>query len=464
VAARREEFDRETSFMNELKTALAVGILAAALVAGSPPPAGAQNNAPTQILFTNVNVWDGTGDKLAKGMNVLVEGNLIKAVSARPIDAGSDAQVIDGGGRTLMPGLIDMHTHLMFKYGVRVTRTDMDHASAGAAALESMQLYLRMGYTTLREVGGNSLGLAHNLAAGRISGPRLYSSGGAISAISGHNDLAMLTESPFDDVFSRRGDSNIATGPIEVRAAVRKVLRGGATHIKLMVGGGVASDFDPLEATTMTEDEIRAAVEAAADFGTYVCAHAYTDESVNRLLDAGGRCIEHGFLVSEETIIRMKKLGAVMSLQSYAAYETFKNPENIPGFSAENVRKGRQVHEGADRMLRWVAEHGVPTFAGADMWTYDLIPITSQDLVVRKRWFSDVEILRQNTSYAAAWLAKSGPKNPYKEGPLGVIAEGAYADMILVDGNPLEDVGVLADYDANIRLVMKDGRIFKITL
>jgi imidazolonepropionase-like amidohydrolase len=153
-----------------------------------------------------------------------------------------------------------------------------------------------------------------------------------------------------------------------------------------------------------------------------------------------------------------------MSLQSYAAYETFKNPENIPGFSAENVRKGRQVHEGADRMLRWVAEHGVPTFAGADMWTYDLIPITSQDLVVRKRWFSDVEILRQNTSYAAAWLAKSGPKNPYKEGPLGVIAEGAYADMILVDGNPLEDVGVLADYDANIRLVMKDGRIFKITL
>jgi imidazolonepropionase-like amidohydrolase len=451
--------------MNRQKNYVTTIVLACALGAGALAElAAAQDSAPSQILFTNVNVWDGTSDELASGMNVLVEDNLIKTVSTKPIAAKGDAQIIEGGGRTLMPGLIDMHTHLMFKFGVRVSRTEMDHASAGAAALESMQLYMRMGYTTLREVGGNSLGLARNLAAGRISGPRLYSSGGAISSISGHNDLGMLTENPREDVFSKRGDANVVTGPNEVREAVRKILRGGGTHIKVMPGGGVASDFDPLEATTLTEDELRAAVEAAADFGTYVCAHAYTDESVNRFLDAGGRCIEHGFLVSEETIIRMKKLGAVMSLQSYAAYETFKNPEKIPGFSAENVRKGRQVNEGADRMLRWIAEHDVDAFAGADMWTYDLIPITTQDLVVRKRWFDDVEILRQNTSYAAAWLAKSGPKNPYKEGPLGVIAAGAYADMILVDGNPLADVTLLADYDANIKLVMKDGRIFKNTL
>jgi imidazolonepropionase-like amidohydrolase len=413
-----------------------------------------------QILFTNVNVWDGTSDNLKNNMNVLVEGNLIKKIGPN-ISASIDVMIVDGGGKTLMPGLIDMHTHLMFKYGVRVTRTDMDHASAGAAALETMQLYLQMGYTTLREVGGNSLGLARSVAAGRIQGPRIYSSGGAISSISGHNDLAMLTESPHDDVFSKRGDSNIATGPIEVREKVRTVLRGGATHIKLMVGGGVASDFDPLETTTMTEDEIRSAVEAAADFGTYTCAHAYTDESVNRYLDAGGRVVEHGFLISEETVKRMADLGAVMSLQAYVAYEVFKNPEEIPGFSAENARKGRQVHEGADRMLGWVAKHGVRTFAGADMWTYDIIPIMPQDMVVRKRWFDDVEILKQNTSYAAEQLAKSGPKNPYKEGPLGVIAEGSYADLLLIDGNPLKDVSILVDYENNIKIIMKDGKIYK---
>jgi imidazolonepropionase-like amidohydrolase len=265
-------------------------------------------------------------------------------------------------------------------------------------------------------------------------------------------------------VFNKRGDTHVVTGADEVRRAVRTILRGGGTHIKVMPGGGVASNFDPLEATTLTEDELRAAVEAAADFGTYVCAHAYTDESVNRFLDAGGRCIEHGFLVSEETIIRMKKLDAVMSLQAYAAYETFKAPEKIPGFSAENIRKGRQVNKGADQMLRWVAEHKVDAFGGSDLWTYDIIPIVPQDMIVRKRWFSDVEILRQNTSNAAKWLAKSGPKNPYKDGPLGVIQEGAYADMILVEGNPVTDMTVLGDYDNNIRIVIKDGKIFKNTL
>lgn len=214
----------------------------------------------------------------------------------------------------------------------------------------------------------------------------------------------------------------------------------------------------------MSEDEIRAIVEAAGDFGTYVCAHAYTDASVNRVLDAGGRCIEHGFLVSEKTIRRMKKLGAVMSLQPYAAVEIFKEPEKLAGFNAENIRKARQVRDGADQMLRWVAKHRIEAFAGADLWQDQLIKLTPQDMVLRKRWFSDVEILRQNTSHAGKWLAKSGTKNPYREGPLGVIEAGAYADMLLVDGNPLNDVSILADFESKIRLIMKDGKIFKNTL
>jgi imidazolonepropionase-like amidohydrolase len=424
--------------------------------------ASAETAIPS-TLITNVDIFDGKSDKLATGMTVLVEGKLIKRIG-KTLWAEDGATIIDGGGRTLMPGLIDMHTHVMFKYGVGPTRIDIDPAAAGAIALETMQFYMRMGYTTLRDVGGNSLGLARALAAGRIKGPRLFSSGGAISGISGHADLGLLTEQPGEDVFNRRGDTNVATGPYEVRAAVRRIFRGGGTHIKVMPGGGVASSFDPLEATIMAPDELKAAVDAAADFKSYVCAHAYNDASINRFLDAGGRCIEHGFLAKEETIKRMKKLGAVMSLQAYAAYETFKNPEKIPGFSAENARKGRQVHEGADQMLRWVAKYKVDAFGGSDLWTFDTLPLVPQDLVVRKRWFSDVEILRQNTSYAAEWLAKSGPKNPYKEGSLGVIEAGAYADLILVDGDPLADVGILADYDNTIKLVMKDGEIFKNTL
>ena len=421
-------------------------------------------DSPDQVLFINVNVWDGRSEKLAIGMNVLVEGNLIRTMSPRNIAASRDTRVIEGGGRTLMPGLIDMHTHLMFRYGVAVMRNDFDAQAAGAAAMESLQLYMQMGYTTVRDVGGNSLGLAKNIAEGRLSGPRIYSSGGAISTISGHNDLAMFSEAPAEDVFTRRGDTNIVTGPIEAREATRKLLRSGASQIKIMVGGGVASNFDPLEAITMSEDEIRAIVEAAGDFGTYACAHAYTDASVNRVLDAGGRCIEHGFLVSEKTIRRMKKLGAVMSLQPYAAVEIFKEPEKLAGFNAENIRKARQVRDGADQMLRWVAKHRIEAFAGADLWQDQLIKLTPQDMVLRKRWFSDVEILRQNTSHAGKWLAKSGTKNPYREGPLGVIEAGAYADILLVDGNPLNDVSILADFESKIRLIMKDGKIFKNTL
>lgn len=428
----------------------------------APAWAPAQDGPSTYILITNATVWNGTSDSATPGLSVLIEDNLIREISGEPIPVNRSANttVIDAGGRTLIPGLIDMHTHLMFKFGVPQTR-DMDATEQGASAYETMQLYMRMGYTTLRDVGGNSLGLSRSLVAGRIKGPRLYSSGGAISSISGHNDLGLQTEGPRNDVFSKRGDVHVVTGPIEVREAVRTILRGGGSQIKIMPGGGVASQFDPLEATTLMEDELRAAVEAASDFGTYVCAHAYNDESINRFLDAGGRCIEHGFLIEEKTLKRMKKLDAVMSLQAYAAYETFKNPEEIAGFTLENVRKGRQVNEGADRMMRWIAEYEIDAFGGSDLWPEAQLQLVPQDLVIRKRWFSNLEILRQNTSNAGRWLAKSGTKNPYREGPLGVIEVGAYADMIVVEGDPLADVAVLADYENSIKVVIKDGQIFQ---
>jgi imidazolonepropionase-like amidohydrolase len=436
------------------------GVLAALFIYSSITIAA---DEPALVLIKNVNIFDGKSEQLKMGHDVLVTGNRISKIG-KQLEADDGATVIDGAGRTLMPGLIEMHTHLMYRYGVSVMRSDFDAQAAGAAAMETLQLYMQMGYTTVRDVGGNSLGLAKNTAAGRLKGPRIYSSGGAISAISGHNDLAMFSEQPGEDVFSKRGDTLIISGPIEAREATRKLIRGGASQVKIMVGGGVASDFDPLYADTMSEDEIKAIVDAAADFGTYACAHAYTDSSINRVLDAGGRCIEHGFLASEKTIKRMKKLGAVMSLQPYAAVEIFKEPEKLAGFNEENIRKARQVRDGADNMLKLVAKHKVDTFAGADLWQEGIITKTPDDMVLRKRWFDDVEILRQNTSYAATWLAKSGTKNPYREGPLGVIEEGAYADLLMVDGNPVEDVSVLADWKENIRLIVKDGDIYKNTL
>ena len=424
----------------------------------------AVESASTQILFTNVNIFDGVNEKLQNNMNVLVEDNLIKNISAKKINSQQGATIINGQGKTLMPGLIDMHTHLMYSKGVAVMRTDYDAQASGALAMSVLDRYMRMGYTTVRDVGGNSLGIAKHLKEGNLKGPRVYSSGGAITPISGHNDIAMFSEKPNEDVFSKRGDAMVITGPIEARAAVRTLLRYGASQIKIMVGGGVASDFDPLHADTMAEDEIKAIVDAAADFGTYVCAHAYTDTSVNRVLDAGGRCIEHGFLITEPTVKRMKKLGAVMSLQPYAAVEIFKAPEELAGFGPENIKKGRQVRDGAENMLKLIAKHKVDTFAGADLWQDGIIENTADDMVLRKRWFSNVEVLRQNTSSAAKWLAKSGTKNPYTLGPLGVIKKGAYADLLLVDGNPVKDVAIVADFKKNIKVIVKDGEFYKNTL
>jgi len=174
----------------------------------APLWAPASDDAATHILFTNATVWDGTSDTATPGMYVLVENNLIKKISAEPIavNRSANTKIIDAGGRTLMPGLIDMHTHLMMRYGVPQSR-DMSASEQGAAAYETMQLYMRMGYTTLRDVGGNSLGLSRSLVAGRIKGPRLYSSGGAISSISGHNDIGLQTEDPYDSIFNNRGDT-----------------------------------------------------------------------------------------------------------------------------------------------------------------------------------------------------------------------------------------------------------------
>jgi imidazolonepropionase-like amidohydrolase len=425
-------------------------------------PALAQTEAPDQTLFTNVNVWDGSSKKLAMGQNVLVEGNLIKQVSSNEIDA-ADATVIEGGGRTLMPGLIDMHAHLCIQEGMLVGRDNYDQMAMGARTAKSMTQYLDQGFTTARDVGCNVLGVAKAVNNGLIDGPRIYAAGGFLSQTGGHADTGSFNDQPgrVDDL-ERHGFGYIVDGKTEVRRAARQNLRAGATHLKLMAGGGVASEFDPLHTTQFSVEEFETAVEVANDYGTYVTVHAYHDRSVNRAIDAGVRCIEHNFLVSEDTIKRMKKEGIALSVQGFISMIAFANPEDITFFSADQKAKGKLVNTGATQMLKWARKHELLMATGGDMFgpAYN----GSQALnmtILTTIGFTPYEIMKMGTSNAAEILGWSGGMNPYKYGTLGTVEAGGYADLILVEGNPLDDIKIIEDYDNNFKVIMKDGKIWK---
>ncbi len=419
---------------------------------------GAHAQEPSRYLFNNVAVWDGSADALAPGMNVLIEGNKVTQVSANAISAGG-ATVIDGNGRTLMPGLIDMHTHVMFPQGIPAHETDWVAATSGALAHQTFSQYLKMGFTTLRDMCGPA-NLAKAISAGILSGPRLYSSGGCIGTTGAHTDWGVQTDN-LGDVSNHTKSRNswVVNSPDEVRAAARQNFRDGATFLKVMVGGGVASAFDPLESITISPAELRAAVEVAEQFDSYVCIHVYHAEHINMAIDQGVTCIEHGFLMDEKTMRRMVREDIVLSAQAYMSYTAFQDPAGIPGFGPEQVAKGLMVNKGADQMFAWAKEHGVKMFAGSDMFTYDAVPNATLNITQLERWFTPVEALRASTSTAGEYLMKTGPKNPYKEAQLGTLVEGSYADVILVDGNPLESTEVLADYENNIDLVMVNGEI-----
>lgn len=418
----------------------------------------AQGEAPSQTLIKNVNVWDGLADDLENNLDVLIEGNKVARIGKNLSTSG--AAVINGGGRTLMPGLIEMHTHVMFPQGLPAHENTWGAASSGAMAREGLDTYMNLGFTTIRDMCGPA-NLAKARAAGVIGGPRLYSSGACLGATGGHTDWGNGTDRLGDQSnHMHAGNSWVVNSPDEVRAAARQNFRDGATFLKMMVGGGVASEFDPLESITFTAPEIRAAVEVAEQFDSYVCIHVYQDAHINLAIDQGVKCIEHGFLMEEDTMKRMAKEGIALSAQSFMSYETFKDPAGIPGFGPEQVAKGIKVNKGADAMFTYAAKHDVEMFAGADVYTFDLLPQAIKNITVLERWFSPVEALRASTSTAGKWLMKTGPKNPYKDAQLGTLREGSYADVILVDGNPLDGTEVLLE-SANVILVMVDGEIQK---
>lgn len=418
-----------------------------------------ESGEPKQTLIRDVQIFDGLNDQRTHG-SVLIENHLVAAVGDVPAPDG--ASVIEGGGRTLMPGLIDMHWHSAYANIPMAVGLNTDHAYHLLIGAKGNEEALLRGFTTVRDVGGNVFSLAKLTDAGVYDGPRIFPSGPAISQTSGHTDFRPATAAPTEPDMSlvymeRVGHVIVADGVPEVLRRTREALRMGASQIKINSGGGVSSSFDPLDVTQFTIEETKAAVDAAADWNTYVATHTFTDEATQRALSAGVLSIEHGHLLGEKTLRMIREKGAFLSMQPILDDEdAISFPEG--SFSR---RKYLEVTEGTDLVYRTARHVGVKIVFGTDtLFDPELAAKQGKQLAKLGRWFTPVEALRQATSTAGELLALSGPRSPYLDGPLGVIREGAYADVLLVDGNPLEDLDLVAD-PANFALIMKDGKIYK---
>ena len=429
-------------------------------------PLSAQTPTPATTLFQNVRIFDGKAGQLSAPSYVLVRGNKIERISSTPIatDRRADTVVIDGGGRTLMPGLIDAHWHAML---IRSTPAQAIAGDVGynsiAAGAEATDTLLR-GFTTVRDVGGPSFGLKQAIDEGIVAGPRIFPSGAVITITGGHGDFRQLSELPrtIGGPLSRMeqlGGSAVADSPDEVRVRVREQLMQGASQIKLTAGGGVSSPHSPIDASTFTEEELRAAVEAAGNWGTYVTVHAFTPEAIQRAIAAGVKCIEHGFLMDEATAKLIASKGVWLSPQPL--------PEELrQGFPVGSVQRAKadEVWPGIARTYELAKKYKLKTAFGTDvLFSQALAQQQGAILASLVRWYTPAEALVMATGTNAQLLDMSGKRNPYP-GKLGVVEEGALADLLLVDGNPIENIKLIADPAKNFVLIMKDGKVYKNTL
>ena len=421
----------------------------------------AQENKNTGVIFENVRIFDGSSEKLSEPTNVLVVGNVITQITSQPITR-TDIKVskINGNGYTMMPGLIDNHVHILMSSSSQADLIDprISIEILQQRATDEAKNILLRGFTSVRDLGGPMLTSQKLIDAGTLPGPRVYSSGAMISQTSGHGDSRLPNERSrrFFGEISRgelMGANFIADGRDEVLTATRENLRAGASQIKVMAGGGAASAYDPLDVTQYTLDEMKAAVEAADDWGTYVTVHAYTPKAVGRAIEAGVKSIEHGQLLDEKTMKLLAERDIWLSLQAL---------DEAPATADPLVReKKHTVVAGTDNAFKWAKKYNVKLAWGTDFLFNPAGNVKqNSDIIKLKQWMSAPEILKLITHDNAELLALSGNRNPYP-GKLGVIEVGALADILIVKGNPLENIELLADPEANFLVIMKDGKIFK---
>jgi imidazolonepropionase-like amidohydrolase len=405
-----------------------------------------------QIHFRNLSLLDPRWNEARAGYEVLVEGDLIKEVSSKPIKAAK-AQVVDCGKRTLMPGLIDCHVHV-FLSEVNIRNLEgVPLTLMTARAADLMKGMIDRGFTTVRDTGGADWGIKAAVDAGLIAGPRLFISGRAIGPTGGHSDSRRRT-----DIGAPCGCCNamvycmaIANGPDDVRKLVREQMRQGADQVKIMCSGGVASPYDPLDSLQFSEPEIAAATDEAKNFGRYVLAHAYTPEAITRAITNGVRTIEHGNLIDAKSAKLLKSSGGYM-VANLVTYFVMKERAAQFGMSADMLAKNDIVLDGALRSLEICKAAGVKVGYGSDLLG-QLQVEQSREFMFRAEVLKPLEIIRQATTVGAEVLRQ--------EGKLGIVEPGAFADLIVVDGNPLKKLELFLDQGAHLPVIMKAGKFHK---
>lgn len=439
------------------------GMGSVALAGTIPGSAFAQEKgAPSRLLFTRARVFDGISSALQHNVQVLVEGNRITAIDAAANPAPADTRVIDCGDRVLMPGMIDAHWHTIFAAVPLNILLSGDPGIIFAISTAEAERTLLRGFTTVRDLGGPTFSFKQAVDGGLVIGPRIFPSGAMITTSGGHGDLRMPHEIPSEggqlSVGERLGGAAIVDDPGELRRRVREQLLQGASQIKLVGSGGVSSPRSPLDMTTFTEADIKAATDVARDWNTYVTIHAYTPRAVKRAIGGGAACIEHAHLIDEETARMFAEKDIWLSTQPFLTMEDAAS-QTGPG-----VERLKQLFEGTPRIYDFARRYGLKTAWGSDvLFSPELAPRQSVMLTHLSQFYKNHEVLQMATSVNAELLALSNLRTPYA-GRLGVIEKDALADLLVWNGNPLEDISIIENPGTNLEVVVKDGKVFKNTI
>lgn len=429
---------------------------------GVPRRAKAETvSEPTRpILLTNFRLFDGRSPTLREGRRLVIDDGRVSAVVTGDAGAPEGARVIDCSGRVVMPGLIDAQWHSVFAALPISSLFAADVGYIFLAASGEAERTLMRGFTTIRDLGGPSFPLKQAIDEGLVQGPRIYPCGAMITTSGGHGDLRPLQDIPRSpggplSSMEETGGAMIADSADEVRLRVREQLLQGASQIKLVGGGGVSSPRTALDMTTFSESELRAGIETARDWNTYVAVHAYAPQTVQRAIACGAQCIEHAHLMDEATAKLMAEKDVWLSIQP------FLSDADTGVLTGQSRINQLQVFAGAYTAYGLAKAHNIKTAFGSDLlFSNQLASRQGLMLTHLTRWYGAAEILTMATATNGELLALSGPRNPYP-GKIGVIEKGAHADLLVVDGDPLQDIALLATPATSLKLIMKGGVIYK---